>query len=119
MKTKQSFRIATIAILAIFAVSTCVMAQTARRTTTAKRSQVQAKPWAKLENGTLTFSYGAKPAGKDVYVVRTDEYEQLPPPPSKKRRGINILYFLAIFIYHYLFLQWGLLGYFLVVTWGV
>ena len=74
MKTKQSFRIATIAILAIFAVSTCVVAQTARRTTTAKRSQVQAKPWAKFENGTLTFSYGAKPAGKDVYVVRTDEY---------------------------------------------
>ena len=74
MKTKQSFRIATIAILAIFAVSTCVVAQTARRTTTAKRSQVQAKPWAKFENGTLTFSYGAKPAGKDVYVVRTDEH---------------------------------------------
>jgi len=69
MKTKQSFRIATIVILTIFAVSTCVVAQTVRRTTTAKRSQVQAKPWAKFENGTLTFSYGAKPAGKDVYDV--------------------------------------------------
>ena len=74
MKTKQSFRIATIAILAIFAVSTCVVAQTARRMTTAKKSQVQAKPWAKFTNGTLTFLYGAKPAGKDVYVVRTDDY---------------------------------------------
>ncbi len=73
MKTKQSFRIATIAILVIFAVSTCVMAQTAKRTTTAKRTQVQAKPWAKFVNGTLTFSYGAKPAGKDVYVVPTHQ----------------------------------------------
>jgi len=95
MKTKQSFRIATIAILAIFAVSTCVMAQTAKRTTTAKRSQVQAKPWAKLENGTLTFSYGAKPAGKDVYDVPLNAcyFDNSDIPWYEKRKEIKKVVF--------------------------
>lgn len=94
MKTKQSFRIATIAILAIFAVSTCVVAQTAKRTTTAKRTQVQAKPWAKFVNGTLTFSYGAKPAGKDVYVVRTDLYDDSYDPQwlEKKKEITKVVF---------------------------
>ena len=47
------------------------------------------KPWAKYSNGTLTFSYGAKPAGANVYEVPLDAKETHDLPWVYYENGIN------------------------------
>ena len=56
MRTNRLLSICVLAFVVMMAFSTISLAQTK-------------KPWAKYSNGTLTFSYGAKPAGANVYEV--------------------------------------------------
>ena len=55
------------------------------------------KPWAKYSNGTLTFSYGAKPAGADVYEVPLKEVLFFDIPWYDKRKSIRKVIFNASF----------------------
>ena len=53
------------------------------------------KPWAKYSNGTLTFSYGAKPAGADVYEVPLKAAKDSDIPWYDKRESIRKVIFNA------------------------